>query len=56
MSSRAPPGGSSALRTRCTRLSLLVTVPSDSHHDAAAGRTTCANSEVFVRKMSCTTR
>ena len=31
MSSRASPGGSSALRTRCTRRSLLVTVPSDSH-------------------------
>ena len=28
MSSRASPGGSSALRTRCTRRSLLVTVPS----------------------------
>ena len=37
MSSRASPGGSSALRTRCTRRSLLVTVPSDSHH-AADGR------------------
>ncbi len=31
MSSRASPGGSSALRTRCTRRSLLVTVPSASH-------------------------
>ena len=30
MSSRASPGGSSALRTRCTRRSLEVTVPSDS--------------------------
>ena len=37
MSSRAPSGGSSALRTRCTLRSLLVTVPSDSHH-AARGR------------------
>ena len=34
MSSRASPGGSSALRTRWTRRSLEVTVPSDSHHDA----------------------
>ena len=55
MSSRASPGGSSALRTRCTRRSLLVTVPSDSHHAAAAGSTTSASSAVFVRKMSCTT-
>ena len=31
MSSRASPGGSNALRHRCTRRSLLVTVPSDSH-------------------------
>ena len=55
MSSRASPGGLSALRTRCTRRSLLVTVPSDSHHAAAAGSTTCASSAVRVRKMSCTT-
>ena len=34
------PGGLSALRTRCTRRSLLVTVPSDSHQAAAAGSTT----------------
>jgi hypothetical protein len=53
-SSRASPGGSSALRTRCTRRSLLVTVPSDSHHDADAGNTTWATSAVFVRKMSWT--
>ena len=38
MSSRASPGGSSALRTRCTRRSLFVTVPSASHHDAADGK------------------
>ena len=56
MSSRAWPGGSSALRTRCTRRSELVTVPSDSHQAAAAGSTTSASSAVAVRKMSCTTR
>ena len=32
-----PPAASSALRTRCTRRSLFVTVPSDSHH-AGGGR------------------
>ena len=37
-SSRAPAGGSTALRTRWTRRSLLVTVPSDSHHAAVAGK------------------
>ena len=56
MSSRAPPGGSSALRTRWTRRSELVTVPSASHHAALAGRTTSASSAVLVRKMSWTTR
>ena len=56
MSSRAPSGGSSALRTRCTLRSLLVTVPSDSHHAALAGSTTEASCAVRVRKMSCTTR
>lgn len=56
MSSRAPGGGSSALRTSCTRRSLLVKVPSDSHHDALAGSTTSASSAVRVRKMSWTTR
>ena len=55
-SSRALPGGSSALRTRCTRRSLFVTVPSDSHQLEDAGRTTWASSAVRVRKMSCTTR
>ena len=55
-SSRASPGGSSALRTRCTRRSLLVTVPSLSHQLDAAGSTTSASSPVFVRKMSCTIR
>jgi hypothetical protein len=39
-SSRAPAGGSSARRTRCTRRSLFVTVPSDSAQPAAAGSTT----------------
>ena len=56
ISSRASPGGSSALRQRCTRRSLLVTVPSDSHQLADAGKTTSASSPVFVRKMSCTIR
>ena len=56
MSSRASPGGSSALRTRCTRRSLFVTVPSVSHHDAAEGKTTSAISAVFVSTMSWTTR
>ena len=37
MSSRASPGGSRALRTRCTRRSELVTVPSLSHQPAEAG-------------------
>ena len=56
MSSRASPGGSSALRTRCTRRSLFVTVPSVSHHEAAEGKTTSAISAVLVSTMSCTTR
>ena len=56
MSSRAWPGGSSARRTRCTRRSLFVTVPSASHQLAEAGSTTSASSAVRVRKMSCTTR
>ena len=38
MSSRASPGGSSALRTRCTRRSLFVTVPSASHQLADGGQ------------------
>ncbi len=56
VSGRACPGGSMALRTRCTRRSELVTVPSYSHQSAAAGSTTSAMSAVAVRKMSCTTR
>jgi hypothetical protein len=52
MSSRAPGGGSRALRTRCTRRSLLVTVPSASHQEAVPGSTTCAAAAVSVRKMS----
>ena len=59
MSSRAAPGGSSALRTRCTRRSLFVTVPSDSHQAAAAGKTTCASSAVlhqFIGKVLSTVR
>ena len=51
MSSRASPGGSSAFRTRCTRRSLLVTVPSASHQLDDAGSTTSANSAVAVRKI-----
>jgi hypothetical protein len=54
MSSFAWPGGSSALRTRWTRRSLLVTVPSDSNAEFAAGSTTSAISAVLVMKMSCT--
>ena len=56
VSGRADPGGSIALRTRCTRRSELVTVPSYSHQSAAAGSTTSASSAVAVRKMSWTTR
>ncbi len=56
MSSFASPGGSSALRTRCTRRSLFVTVPSASAHAADAGNTTSASSAVLVMKMSCTIR
>ena len=55
MSSRASLGGSIALRTRCTRRSLLVTVPSDSHHEAEEGNTTSAISAVRVISRSCTT-
>ena len=44
-----------ALRTLWTRRSELVTVPSDSAHPAAAGRTTSAISAVAVRNMSWTT-
>ena len=43
------------MRTRCTRRSLEVTVPSDSHHEALAGNTTCAISAVRVIAMSDTT-
>ena len=52
MSSRAPSGGSIALRTRWTRRSLLVTVPSDSHQDAVPGSTTSATLAVSVMTMS----
>src|SRR5919198_1087927 len=54
MSSRAFPGGSSAFRTRWTRRSLFVTVPSDSNAAFEAGTTTSAISAVLVMKMSCT--
>ena len=56
VSGRASPGGSIALRTRCTRRSEFVTVPSYSHQSAVAGNTTSASSAVAVRKMSCTIR
>ena len=56
MSVFASAGGARAARTRCTRRSLLVTVPSLSHQAAAAGSTTSAICAVAVRKMSCTTR
>ena len=51
-SSRAPSGGgSTALRTRWTRRSELVTVPSDSAQAAVAGRTTSASSAVFGQEQ-----
>ena len=54
MSSLALPGGSSTLRTRCTRRSLLVTEPSDSSAAFEAGSTTSAISAVLVMNRSCT--
>jgi len=54
-SERACPGGSTALRTRCTRRSVLEKVPPFSAKHVA-GRTTWANSAVSVRKMSWTTK
>ena len=50
----ASPGGSTAFRTRCTRRSVLVKVPSFSAKEAA-GSTTCACLADSVKKMSCTT-
>ncbi len=46
----APSGSGSgtAARTRCTRRSLLVTVPSVSHHPAEPGKITSAISAVLV--------
>ena len=55
MSARACPGGGTAARTRWTRRSLEVTVPSVSAQASAAGSTTSAISAVRVMKMSCTT-
>ena len=52
VSSRAPPGGSSALRTRCTRRSLFVTVPSASHHERRRRQHDVGQLAVLVRKMS----
>ncbi len=54
-SSRAPGGGATAARTRWTRRSEFVTVPSPSAQAAVAGRTTSASSAVFVRNRSWTT-
>ena len=54
-SGRASPSGSSARRTRCTRPSMFVKVPSFSAKEAA-GSTTSACAAVGVRNMSCTTR
>ena len=53
-SARASPGGSTALRTRWTRRSELVNVPSFSAN-TAAGKTTSAKRVVSLRKGSCTT-
>jgi hypothetical protein len=53
-SGRAAPGGSSAGRTRWTRRSKFVNVPSFSRK-AAAGRTTSASEAVAERKISCET-
>ena len=54
-SGRASPGGSIAARTRCTRRSELVNVPSFSAN-AAAGRKTWPSSAVSCRNRSWTTR
>ena len=54
-SSLAWPGGATALRTRCTRLSVLEKVPSFSAKQAD-GSTTSAILAVSVIKRSCTTR
>ncbi len=54
-SGRACPGASMALRTRCTRRSELVKVPSFSAK-AAAGRKTWASSAVSCMNRSWTTR
>ena len=51
---RASPGGSTAARTRDTRRSLLVYVPSFSPQ-IAAGSTTSARAVVGVSNPSCTT-
>src|SRR5260221_12833052 len=50
MSSSPPSGSGTAARTRCTRRSLLVTVPSVSHHPADPGRITSAISAVRFAK------
>ena len=54
-SGRLSPMGSTALRTRWTRRSLFVNVPSFSAN-VVAGSTTSAISAVSCMKMSCTTR
>jgi hypothetical protein len=54
-SGRASPGGGTAARTRCTRRSELVKVPSFSAN-AAAGRKTWPSSAVSCMNRSWTTR
>jgi hypothetical protein len=54
-SGRAWPRGAMARRTRCTRRSVLVKVPSFSAHDTA-GRKTSAKAPDSLMKMSCATR
>ena len=54
-SGRDSPTGGTTRRTRWTRRSELVKVPSFSANEAA-GSTTSASSAVSCRKMSCTTR
>jgi len=51
----ASPGASLIFRTRLTRRSVLVKVPSSSDHDAD-GRMTSAKGVVSFRNISCTTR
>ena len=54
-SSRASPGQSSALRTRFTRRSVFVNVPSFSANDEAGSTTSAYLRVESFRKMSCET-